>query len=347
MKNLPVFFFLLLLAGCEKQIDLSSGSTTPGNYSPIIPQHSILLRVRDSLDITLNLAVNDISKSSYYWSCNYGKVEGHDGKITYFSPELPGVATIKVTVSDGYVTKTDSTRITVFKQLAIIKADDLVYTPDKIVSDNWKQFIDYVISRKIKAGLGLIAKSLEAGNAQYYSYLKNIVATGYIELWNHGYNHVINGIDSNGKTFDEFQKSNYEYQLEHLLRAQNLTKEKLGITMTSFGAPGNDIDETTRKALDAVPELKMWFFGLKDENKLVLNPAIDVEHPTFYPDYDKFVSHFRFNSENTYLVLQVHPNSWDDKHFAEFWKIVDFLNSKNVTFITPSDYYNIVNKTQN
>ena len=38
------------------------------------------------------------------------------------------------------------------------------------------------------------------------------------------------------------------------------------------------------------------------------------------------------------LVLQDHPDQWDDKRWAGFTEIIAFLKSKNVIFMTPSEY---------
>ena len=39
------------------------------------------------------------------------------------------------------------------------------------------------------------------------------------------------------------------------------------------------------------------------------------------------------------FVLQGHPNQWDDARFAEFVKLVEYLQAQGVTFTTPYEYY--------
>jgi hypothetical protein len=38
------------------------------------------------------------------------------------------------------------------------------------------------------------------------------------------------------------------------------------------------------------------------------------------------------------LVLQSHPNAWDDTRWAGFVEIVNFLRGRGCVFMTPSEY---------
>jgi len=63
-------------------------------------------------------------------------------------------------------------------------------------------------------------------------------------------------------------------------------------------------------------------------------------------------SHYRRNYQyepkkskcpSIYPALQIHPNFWDENGFSEFKKIVNFLIQNDVTFITPYEYYQLIN----
>ena len=227
-------------------------------------------------------------------------------------------------------------------QFVIIKADDVRFDKDNVISPRWQRFIDYIQNKKIKAGLGIIGDSFEKGNEEYYSLLKDIHKRGYIEFWNHGYDHRSNYTDENRtSTYWEFQNTSYDRQLEHITKTQELAKVKLGITLHTFGAPHNHVDENTLKALEEIDELKVWLYGNPSFSKLNLGYTVRTEFPTHNPHYDKFVENYK--SDLRCFVLQVHPNSWGDERFVQFEKIIEFLTGKGVTFVKPYDYYKILN----
>ena len=122
-----------------------------------------------------------------------------------------------------------------------------------------------------------------------------------------------------------------------MLKTQNLAKEKLGITLHTFGAPGNKIDENTVKVIDELDDIKVWYYGLKESSKMVLNRTVNIESPTGNPNYQKFINNYK--PQNNYLALQIHPNRWDDTKFDEFKKIIDYLIGEGFTFIKPYEYY--------
>ncbi len=230
-------------------------------------------------------------------------------------------------------------------QFVIIKADDVRFDKDNVISPRWQRFIDYIENKKIKAGLGIIGDSFEEGGEEYYSLLKDIHKGGHIEFWNHGYDHHSNYTDKNRKsTFWEFRNTPYERQLEHITKTQDLAEEKLGITLHTFAAPHNKVDENTLKILEGIGELKVWLYGNPSFSKLNLGYTVQTEFPTHNPHYEKFVDNYKADLEC--IILQVHPNSWGDERFAQFEKIIEFLIGKGVTFVKPYEYYEILNNKQ-
>lgn len=226
------------------------------------------------------------------------------------------------------------------KSLIILKADDLRFDNSNVISPGWQTFIDYIEDSKIKASIGIIGNSLEQGNDEYFSLIKTIHNKGNIEFWNHGYSHYSN--DDSENPVWEFRNTPYNQQYENLLRTQELAKTKIGITLHAFGAPFNQTDENTVKAIEDIEDIKVWLFGNTSSTKLVLKRYCDIEYPTHNPDYKKFLKNY--NSGREYLLLQIHPNSWDNERFNQFKQIIEFLIQGNATFITPFEYYQSLNK---
>ena len=152
---------------------------------------------------------------------------------------------------------------------------------------------------------------------------------------------MLNGIDVNGEKFHEFWKTSYADQKKHLLKTQDLAKEKLGITLHTFGAPGNAMDDNTLKVIEECDDIMVLFFGSDNFSKLDLKRFSSIEYPTHNPDFQKF--QLNYDAEKPYQVFQGHPNSWDEQRFTEFTKIIDFLVQNEVTFINPYEYYRLVN----
>lgn len=59
----------------------------------------------------------------------------------------------------------------------------------------------------------------------------------------------------------------------------------------------------------------------------------------FVPDPAKFKATYeQIGATRQFPVLQGHPNQWDDKRRAGFAEIIEFLKSKQVAFMMPSQY---------
>jgi len=263
----------------------------------------------------------------------------------YLAPNRRGIATIKLQVEEnGSVVYADSIEILIYRQFILLKADDFVLNSFGQVPPAWLKFIDFIVSRRIRASLGLIAQSLEKGNFFSLPYLTRLGSSVVFEIWNHGYNHLLDKTSANGHKFDEFRAAPLPFQEEHLRKAQQIVREKLGITMHTFGAPGNKIDDNTKKALNELSEIKVWYFGESDPQKLVLKRLAEIELPTFNPNFEQFVSHY--DPAQPYLALQIHPGLWNARQFNEFRQIIDFLISRDVTFINPFEYYTLLKNSK-
>jgi hypothetical protein len=220
------------------------------------------------------------------------------------------------------------------KQVIILKADDINF------SYQCKRFIKYIEDKKIKASLGVVAKLLN--DEPFCKWLISLSKKSNFEIWNHGLFHACND-----QGISEFTGSPYEDQLIYLQESQKIFKNKLGVTCNTFGAPCNFIDENMSRALAEIQEIKMWYFGKTEGEKICLEHRGRIEFTVGYPNYDLFMKNYYQEQwdQCDYLVFQLHPLFWRDENWVEFEKIMDFLLQKGVVFMNPSEYYRQVTET--
>lgn len=295
------------------------------------------LQIGHSINISVKPSFRDASKLTYGWNADAGLIEGTGSQIKYVAPQSQGTATINLMVRDQDGNAYNkSISFLVYKQFIILKADDFIYYDKGIIPTRWKTFINYTESKHIKASIGIIGNSLEMGDERYFSLIKAINSRGNFEFWNHGYDHQTEGINENGESYAEFRNTPYEYQKEHLLKTQDLAREKLNITFQTFAVPGNAFDNTTARVLEDVKDIKIWFFGDSNSSKLVLKRDYNLESYSQVPDNQQFFKRYKPNIQ--YIILQLHPDTWDEQQFEQFKQAIDFLIKQNVTFVTPSEY---------
>jgi len=343
MKRLRIHLFVFLVLifvflNCTKKM-------TPIDYEYNFGNGNItsvrLLFTGDSLEIDYDYKGTNETDAEFKWLTSIGTIRGSGRHVTYYAPSEEGWITIKVIIFDGISMISDSVDILIYKQIIILKADDLEDNSSGIIPIRWEKFISYCQANDIKANMGLIGNSLNNANPSFVSYLKSIMQCELFEIWNHGYDHIVGQTNSYGETYSEFQNTSYEYQKNQLLKTQNLAKKMLGIKLRAFGAPGNKIDENTSKALDEIDEIKIWFFGLENSKKLILKHFLDIEFPTHHPVFEKFLE--KYDSKIKCIVFQIHPNSWGEQDFEEFTKIIDYLTEQEVTFLKVYEYYIMLN----
>lgn len=227
------------------------------------------------------------------------------------------------------------------KPYVVLKLDDLWYEHG-LVHPGWQKAVDYLNEQKVIGTIGLICDSLEDGDSTYYQWIKQRHSEGY-EIWHHGYCHCKPTAD--GAEQREFRGMDYDYQLENLMKAQHLAREKLGIIMHSFGAPYNSTDDFTAQAMAQIPDLKVWMYKetKTPTDKFVLPriAEVNIEYPVHIPDFEQFKSGYEQFINEPILVIQGHPRSWaeDKNRFEAFKQIVTFLKSEGVRFTTPYVYY--------
>ena len=139
----------------------------------------------------------------------------------------------------------------------------------------------------------------------------------------------------------EFKGNEESEQYDSLMRTQILAKERLGISLVSFGAPFNATDGNTASALAHIPEIKIWMFKETDvatgKKQLIRAPQLNIESPVHTPNYEKFVTEFPNYEDRAIITIQGHPRSWADnpKRWEDFTKIIQFLKKQNIKFTTP------------
>jgi peptidoglycan/xylan/chitin deacetylase (PgdA/CDA1 family) len=206
------------------------------------------------------------------------------------------------------------------------------------IGKGWVRVIDYCEKNKVKAGLGIICDSLEKDNQAYFNWIKATQKKGIIEFWCHGY-------DSNK---DFYTTHTLEEQIAALNRCQKLAKEKLGFPLPAFGPHYSGITLDTEKAVQAVPEFKVWLYGPKNSQfykRLSIPRVLGLEYVVTKVDFDKFKAPYeKYGFKEKVLVLQGHGNYWSPESFVAFTKIVDYLRSKHAVFMTPTEYLNYVNQ---
>lgn len=223
----------------------------------------------------------------------------------------------------------------------VLKLDDLG-TRGGNVPGSWIRLTDLARERGVKVSIGVICDSFEHGNASYFQYIKDQRTSGLVEFWFHGWDH--RQWEENGVKLQEFKGTPYEHQKEHFVKSQALAREKLGFTFATFGAPFNATDDTTNRVLSEDADIKIFLYGNPSDaatsGKLVLDRvgAVNIENPLFVPNSKKFADGYAQNaSKRRYFVVQGHPAQWNEQRWAEFVKIIDFLQENNIPVVTPSE----------
>jgi peptidoglycan/xylan/chitin deacetylase (PgdA/CDA1 family) len=218
----------------------------------------------------------------------------------------------------------------------VIKIDDLTGS----ALDKWKRITDFTTGKKIKVGIGIIAKSLDTDRPAYFDWITKLHDTGLVEFWFHGWDHA-NWTSPDGKSHGEFNDRTYDEQKKRFDDAERLAKEKLGFPFEAFGPPSGSWDAVTLQVMQNEPDIKTYIYGIPGQDggkiPLVRVGCVNLEYPTFIPRYDRFVAGYVHNRGRPYFVLQGHPWHWNDKDFGEVVKIIDFLSDQGVTFVTPSE----------
>lgn len=235
----------------------------------------------------------------------------------------------------------------------ILKLDDLKPSKGGGIPYSWKKFLDYLDTRHLKYGVGMIAGTAKDANPDYIKWVKGMRDSGNVEIWFHGWDHAVH--EENGTKYNEFNGRSYEDQLKRVADSQALAMETFGFHFETFGPGGGvgsaSLNEDTLKAMHEDPYMKVILYpspmnaigqALNEKGKvLVLDRvwAVGLEAKTFVPDSAKFIEGYKKNLTREYFVLQGHPTHWDAQRHEEVVKILDFLTSQKARFMLPMEYY--------
>lgn len=230
--------------------------------------------------------------------------------------------------------------------IVMLKFDDLVRHgkgPEATVSPRWQRTTDFLEAEKIKASYGILCDSLEGDCPGYVKWLKDLVARGTIELWDHGYySRFPEELKVNGRT-GENVGAPADVQAALFKKSLDLVKQKLDLDLIAFGPHSTHTDAATYEALETIPQIKIvWFYGPTKgakSGKLIIQRVANLEVPLFVPNPEAVkTSYEKLKDKGPYLALQGHPNQWDDARFEKFKEAVLFLKKQNCRFMTPSEY---------
>jgi len=198
--------------------------------------------------------------------------------------------------------------------------------------------LDYLVQKRVKAGIGFIAQRLDAtAISTMAKYMNATNGTGQplFEVWHHGLDHIK----------PEFKETGYAYQKEHFDGATQMIKELLRVQMRSFGSPYNANDTNTNKVIAEDANYKVTMFNKPaapaSTGILNLNNRVNMETTTGQVDYNAFVTNYN-TYKNTYtdlMVLQGHPHMWTTTLLDQFKQVIDFLLAEGCEFVTPYEYY--------
>lgn len=230
--------------------------------------------------------------------------------------------------------------------VVMLKLDDLVRQgkhPEAKPSPRWQQTTDFLEGEKIKASYGILTDSLEGECPGYVAWIKQRVAAGWIEIWDHGhYGRFPEELKVNGRTGENVGAPAAD-QAALFKKSLALVKEKVGIDMIAFGPHTTALDAATYEALEGIPEIRMvWFYGPPkgtNTSKVVIQRLMELERPLFVPNPELVKTEFeKKRAWMPYVAIQGHPNQWDDVRFADFKKAVLYLRDQGCRFVTPSEY---------
>jgi len=230
----------------------------------------------------------------------------------------------------------------------IIKADDLKYNH---LSINWIAFLNILNKHNITAALGLIGKSLEDNKGERYNKWFNKLIANH-EIFCHGYFHNL----------DEYNGPTLESQKKSVLKSIEISKKVLKISISTFGAPGDNISRKTKEALICTP-INIWLFGMEWKGVNLNQRNFEFEYSNLnkicfknkllrrieirasivlnkkVPGncyFNELIQRYK-NVFNAQLIMgEIHPAKWNLKDLKELEKFLCFvINEGEHQFITP------------
>jgi len=127
--------------------------------------------------------------------------------------------------------------------------------------------------------------------------------------------------------------------MEHMRLCHKAVIDYLGVVMQGFGAPNNKHDCNTVPACLACG-YNHWYFpkysmlGCRPSGvRTLAKGGGEIEDSSAAPSFERFLS--TYDPARPLVVLQIHPQRWDDAMFAEFQQCIEYLLERGVVFSTP------------
>jgi peptidoglycan/xylan/chitin deacetylase (PgdA/CDA1 family) len=235
--------------------------------------------------------------------------------------------------------------------MIVIKLDDVMQVRGDVHAA-WKRVDEALAARGIKASYGVICETLAEATPAYAAWITSRQKSGRVEFWFHGWNHAPH--EAGGAPCNEFAGWTYDGFKALVDRSQRAALDKLGFAFATFGptgsgAPGPGLDETALQVLRDDPHIKVALYPspldemgkrISADGKLtILDRVWDVnlEAAVGVPDCQRLMAGYAAHPDRAYFVLQGHPGQWSGERFAEFLRILDFLQAQKVEFVTPSE----------
>ncbi|MBK1875377.1 DUF2334 domain-containing protein [Pelagicoccus mobilis] len=222
------------------------------------------------------------------------------------------------------------------RKIAIVKADDV-----RGVSNKWDAFFAVSKELGIRVSAGVICNSLEAEGEGYHEWLKGYQSSGYVEFWNHGWDHQ-RWESENGDRLSEFGGSGYAHQKRHFEDSQAMMARVLGVPSIAFGSPYNAFDADTERVLSENEDVRLLFsYRLEGKaGKAILPMRFKGElDGTGKPNFEAFKSEYASKKRDvTLTALQFHPLYFEDGGLEEYAKIVEFMLAEGWVFVLPSEF---------
>jgi hypothetical protein len=331
-----------LLAADTTSIAIQDPEPALGDYRFSLLASDRHVQSGHSTRIALNSYPALESDLEFNWVVDKGKIEGTGQEVSYIAPHEPGPALVTATVTDKEGNRyQESIPVMIYKQYVILKADELAFDEATVIPVNWGPFLELIQDERIKASIGIKGESIERSDDRFHALIRALDASGLIEFWNNGYKSSSGEEGSLDEIDNVFISGSHSAQKADIARTQDLAGANLGIVFHTFGAPGNQAGEATASALKEIEEIDVWLFGEPSSGDLILYQSVPIEAEDSAPSFSKFLD--EYESEQPYLILEVHPDEWDQAGQTQFQEIIKYLLGQNVAFTTPSEYYQIVN----
>ena len=232
---------------------------------------------------------------------------------------------------------------TIHTQVIIIRLDDLKVG----TMDAYSALTDWAAENEVALSIGMVCNSIDEDNGAYIQTVKDMVNTGFVEIWCHGYDHTYH--EGTGVTA-EFTRQTAEYQAEVLRRCYDAVYEKTDgvVKLSCLGTPSGGMDENTFAALEMVPEFKANFGSTSvpyDGNGFAnLTNSLWMEPSTGkLQTLDTLKGYYDSRTVGKeYMIFGCHAGYFSDEDMDTLKAFVEYLKTKDLVFMTPSQYADFI-----